>query len=177
MQYVIDPEVRAKAKAPHELFMLNLAVFHLLLAPVALTAGLGAAAILLPAVPSSLVIAYTYLRARRAADDAPWFVMVQWQLALRRYRIVVIGYALTALILGAGLLVGMATPDKTFQGIVFTIFSRFGVMPTVLTVFATFVLESQAIYQTSRGEVPDGMVKRFPPPENATGEQAVGEAQ
>ena len=52
------------------------------------------------------------------------------------------------------------------QDIVITIASRIGAVPTLLTVMVSFVLESGSIYQAGRGEVPDGMIKRFPPPQD-----------
>jgi len=55
---------------------------------------------------------------------------------------------------------------KTTQEILLTVFERIAVVPTLITVMVCFVLESSAIYQATRGEVPEGLVRRFPPPES-----------
>jgi hypothetical protein len=39
-------------------------------------------------------------------------------------------------------------------------------MPTFILVVVTFVLESGSIYQAGRGEVPDGLLKKFPAPDH-----------
>jgi hypothetical protein len=54
------------------------------------------------------------------------------------------------------------------QDIFLTISSRIGIMPTFVLVVINFVLESGSIYQAGRGEVPDGMLKRYPPPEGVS---------
>ena len=162
MEFQVGEEARKAAKAPHELFMINLAVFHLLLGPGAIIA-FGGSALVLPVGLSLLVMLYTGWRRRALDGEAPWFVVVHWRLALRRYRILLIGYALTGLILGAGLLVGMGAASPVSRDMLFTIFSRFGAMPTVLAVFICLVLESSALYQAIGGQVPDKLAALFPP--------------
>jgi hypothetical protein len=49
------------------------------------------------------------------------------------------------------------------------IWARIGVVPLLLTVMALIMLESGALYQAGRGEVPDGLVQRFPPPADLPG--------
>lgn len=163
MEWRSDEAERRAAKAPHELFMINLAVFHLLLGPAAIVLLGGGLALLVPVSLSLLVIAFTWWRGRGLEHDAPWFVMVHWKLALRRYRILVLGYGLTTLILVAGSVVGMGAESQVSRDMLFTIFSRFGAMPTILTVFVCLVLESSALYQATGGQVPDKLAALFPP--------------
>ncbi|GAB6043861.1 hypothetical protein [Endothiovibrio diazotrophicus] len=164
MDFPVDEATRKAAKSPHELFMINLAVFHLLVGPGAIIL-IGGGALELPVLLSSLVIAFTWWRGRTLEKGgAPWFVVTHWKYALRRYRILLIGYVLTALILGAGELVGMGAANQVTRDMLFTIFSRFGVMPTVLAVFVCLVLESSALYQATGGQLPDALVDRYPPP-------------
>ncbi len=166
MLYDIEETVRRKAKTPHELFMLNLAVFHLLLAPAAIVLKIGPLAFLLPLLLSLSVITYTWVRGRRAEHGDHWFVMAHWKLAFRRYRILLIAYAISATVVSAGLLISGGVDKKTTQEILLTVFERIAVVPTLITVMVCFVLESSAIYQATRGEVPEGLVRRFPPPES-----------
>jgi hypothetical protein len=76
-----------------------------------------------------------------------------------------IGYAASAVIITGGWLLAQGA-DKNMQDIFLTISSRIGIMPTFILVVVTFVLESGSIYQAGRGEVPDGLLKKFPAPDH-----------
>jgi hypothetical protein len=183
MFYEIDEAVRRKAKTPHEISMFNLMFFNLLMGAGTVVMALigvefmkkiGNLGFALPLTASLAVIAFIHLRSARAHDHEPWFVAVHWQLAMRRSRLLLIGYAITILIIGGALLIGSGA-DRNMQDIIVTIASRIGAVPTLLLVMVSFVLESGSIYQAGRGEVPDGMVKRFPPPADVQPmEQPVG---
>ena len=160
MLFAIEEPVRRRAKTPHELFVLNLAVCHLMLAPAAIVLQIGVAGFLVPLAASLSIIAFTYLRARRGRLHDPWFVAAHWTLAARRARILLAVYAISGMILGAGLLVASGIDRKTTQDIMLTVFSRIAVAPLLMG----FVLESGALYQAGRGEVPDALAKRIPPP-------------
>jgi hypothetical protein len=172
MFYEVDEAVRRKAKTPHEISMFNLMFFNLLMGAGTVVMALigvefmqriGNWGFVLPLTASLLVIAFIHVRATRAPEHAPWFVAVHWQLAMRRSRLLLIGYAITITIIGGALLLASGA-DRNMQDIIVTIASRIGAVPTLLLVMVSFVLESGSIYQAGRGEVPDGMVKRFPPP-------------
>jgi hypothetical protein len=49
------------------------------------------------------------------------------------------------------------------------VWARIAVVPLLLTVMVTIMLESGALYQAGRGELPDGLVKQFPPPADLRG--------
>lgn len=163
MQFNIADPVRTRAKNAHELFILNLIAFHLLLAPAAIALGIGAWGLLLTPLFSLPVLGYIFLRARRAETQDPWFVMVHWKISVQRAKLLLGSYGVTAAIL---LLVFLLTrsADHSMRQILFTVFTRVGVMPVVITVFVSFVLESSSLYQAGKGEVPDGMVRRHPAP-------------
>jgi hypothetical protein len=164
MLYEIADSERRKAKFPHELFMLNLALFHLLLAPVAIVLDIGVWGFLIPLLASFSVITFTFFRSRRAEHGAPWFVAAHWKLAMRRYRILFIVYLISSAIVGIGLLIGMGSEDRNMAGIMLAVFSRIAAAPLLIGVILCFVLESGSIYQAGRGEVPEMVVKRCPPP-------------
>ena len=107
---------------------------------------------------------FIYWRARRAERADPWFVMAHWKIALRHCRLLLIGYGITGgiLLLASLLTLGM---QGNMQEIFFTAITRLGVMPTVILVFVSFILESSALFQAVRGEVPDAIVNRYPAPE------------
>ena len=168
MLFQLDDAIKKKARAPHELFMFNLAVFHLMFAPVSVFLMRDVTALLIPLTFSSIVIIYIFIQGKRAEAGGHWFVMTHWKLAFRRARVLMIGYALTALIIGGGALMAMNSAQTSMQDIIITISSRIGVMPTFILVVVNFVLESGSIYQAGRGEIQDAMVKKYPAPENVT---------
>jgi len=167
MQVTIDDAVRRKARAPHELLMINLAAFHLMLAPAAIAMGIGVWGLLLTPFFSGLVILYIYLRGKRAERSDPWFVMVHWKLAWRRCRLLLIGYAVSAVFIGGGVMLAMGSKEKTMRDIIVTIATRIGVMPTVVIVLVSFVLANMALEQVNKGEVPDKLAASYPSPEDA----------
>ncbi len=144
--------------------MLNLALFHLLLAPVAIVLDIGALGFMIPLIASLSVIAFTFVRSHQTEQGAPWFIAAHWKLAMRRYRILLTVYLISSAIVGVGLLVGMRAEDSNMAGIMLTVFSRIAAAPLLIGVILCFVLESGSIYQAGRGEVPDAMANRFPPP-------------
>lgn len=153
-----------KAKTPHELSMLNLVAFHLLGAPAAIALNhvlhVDFYGFLLPLGLSLSFIAFLWFRVKYGLKDAPWFVAMHWRLSANRTRVLLVGYAITATILGFAFLV---TSGSSKAEIMMVALSRVAAVPVLVTVMICFVLEQSAIYQAGRGEVPDGLVKRFPP--------------
>ena len=171
MHYDIAAEIGRKARTPHELLMMNLAAFHLLLAPAAIALGvrypqIGAWWLLLTPIFSGFVIAYIYLRGRRAEHSDPWFVMAHWKLAWRRCRLLLIGYAISAVMIGGGALLAVNSATA-MREIVLTIAIRVGVMPTVVLVLVSFVMANMALEQANKGDIPDGIVSRYPAPQES----------
>jgi hypothetical protein len=168
----IDEGLRRRAKTPHELAMVNLLLFNLLLCAGLLASTLAQKgsvishyrdiAIAVPLGLSLLLIGYSFLRARRAGGGDPWFVAAHWRLATRRYRILLIAYLVGAALIGLGWLLSLSNPR--LQEFMFLAFIRVAVAPMLITVMVIAVLESGSIYQAMRGEVPDALAQRFPPP-------------
>lgn len=160
-----DEAVRKKARRPHELSMLNLAAFHLLAAPLATVLGgemgLGLYALFIPLFLSFSVIGFTWYKASSSQHSEHWFVSTHWILAAKRTKVLFVGYAISASIL---LFAHLVTGDGAKHDIMMVALTRVAIAPVVLTVMIGFVLESGSIYQAGRGEVPDGLVKKYPAP-------------
>jgi hypothetical protein len=105
-------------------------------------------------------------------------------MAASRYRLILIAYLVCAAILSIALLgkqeeTEIAAQLKSLppamqemerhkiesQDMASAIWARIGVVPLLLAVMVTIMLESGALYQAGRGEVPDALVARFPPPD------------
>lgn len=162
MIFDIDASIRKRAKTPHELSMLNLLGCHLIAAPASIVLDVGLLGFLIPLALSFTVIGYIWYRSASTANRDDWFVAAHWRLSANRTRILMVGYAVSAVILGMALL---ATSGSSKGDIMMVAISRVAVVPTLLTVMVCFVLESGSIYQAGRGEVPDGVIRRMPPPE------------
>ncbi|WP_296898688.1 hypothetical protein [Thiohalocapsa sp.] len=194
MFYAVDEGQRRKGRAPHELAMINLLLFNLLIG-VALLAGSMAEpdslihklkwpAVALPLAASLVVMVITWVRASRGAKHAPWFAAAHWRLAAGRWRILLLAYVISAGVVSLAFLGGdgdttafeariadlppamqaMERRKAASQDMGTAIWARIGVVPLLLTVMTLIMLESGALYQAGRGEVPDSVTKRFPPP-------------
>lgn len=184
MFFEVDETTRRRAKAPHELAMVNLLLFNLLML-IALLAGsflqkgsplleyrlLG---VLIPLGASLAIVAYTFLRAGRRAAGRPWFAAAHWRLARSRYQILLIAYLVGAGLIGLGWLLSQGQTKPGMQELMFVALERVAIAPVLIALMALIMLESGALYQAGRGEVPDAVARRFPPPADlqASGESA-----
>lgn len=160
----IPAEISGKARIPHNIFMLNLALFHLLMTPASIALEIGIAGMLAPLFLSLAVVTYTYIKSKQLVQNAHWFVLAHWMLAVKRYRILLISYAVTASLILIGWLLAMSSPDPNMQNILQTVFIRIAIMPVLLIVMINFYLESSAINMASRGEIPDSIINTLPEP-------------
>lgn len=171
MFYPVSEAERRLAKSPHELAMVNLLLFNLLML-IALLGGsfLERDSVLAPykmigvALPlgiSLVIIAYSALRAIRTEQ---WFVAAHWRLATRRYRVLLVAYLAGAGLIGLGWLLAHTQAKSAMQDMLFIALQRVAIAPLLITLMVIIMLESGSIYQAQRGEVPNGLVKHFPPP-------------
>jgi hypothetical protein len=179
MFFPIPEPVRRQAKSPHELGMINLLLFNLLML-IALLGGsfvekdstLAPYRLLGVAVPlgiSLAIIAYSLLRARRTRRDGPWFLAAHWRLAVARYRILLIAYLAGTGLIGLGWLLAHTQKLPGMQDMMFIALQRVAIAPMLITLMVLIMLESGALYAAQRGEVPDGLVSAFPPPADLAG--------
>lgn len=198
MFFSIDEAARKQAKTPHELAMINLIVFNLMIG-VALLAGSMAQpesviarykwlAVAAPLTVSLALIGFTWLKAARTAQGQSWFVAAHWRLSARRYRLLLLAYVICAAILSLAFVGGndqagietrihdlspamreMERRKLQSQDMASAVWARIGVVPLLIAVMVSIMLESGSIYQASRGEIPDGLIERFPPPSGQPG--------
>ena len=175
MQFEINPSIRRQGRAPHELAMINLLVFNLLFC-MAILAGTMAPqgsvlehyklwSITVPLCLSLCVIGYSFWQSREAKAAGPWFIAAHWTVATSRYKFLIIAYLVGATLVGLGWLISLSNPK--LQELMFVALVRVAVAPMLISVMVLAVLESGALAQADNGEVPDGVVKRLPPPDDA----------
>lgn len=143
---------RKMAQAPHNVFISSAFIFDLMMTPAAIGLKIGMYGLLVPLTLSLLVLGYIYKRSRAMTQYK--FVDAHWRLAFRRSQWLMAGYAISgALIFLAWLL--SSTTQGGMQHIMWTALTRIAIMPTLIAVMVTLVMEASAASQAARGEVPE----------------------
>ena len=155
-----DAEVK-QAQFPHNLFVAGLFMFDLLMTPAVIGLKIGMIGLLIPLLCSGSLIAYIYLRSKKTTH---WFVDIHWKLAFVRAQWLLIGYAISAVLIFVAWLVSISSSDHNMQHILWTALTRIALMPTLILVLVTAVMEASAIPMASKREVPDKLAASFPPP-------------
>lgn len=161
MVFAIEPSEIKTAKGAHDAFMIHLGAL-LLLGPLSIFLGIGPVAIAVPLLFSTGFVLYTRFRVSHASS---WYVEMHWRLALRNYRWLFLGYTITTLLLLLSWLVESTSSSGSPDQLLAVALIRIGVMPTIVMVLVCFVVENGALNQALRHEVPDWLIKSFPPPE------------
>lgn len=160
MRYEVnDAEIKA-AKHPHEWFLVNLITNHVLLFVAFLSASSLQGFLILVPIISVAILGYLLIRARRAHVSAPWFVHCHWQIAARRSRFFILMLAIMGLVIGTVLLVSGGDPEPQHYAL-----GGLGILPTMITVLALIVMESEAMHQARTGQLPKWVVEQYPNPE------------
>jgi uncharacterized membrane protein len=181
MFFPVPEADRRLAKSPHELAMVNLLLFNLAMliallggsfvqadSPLAPFRGLGVA---VPLGISLAIVGYSFLRAARAARFEHWFVAAHWRLTTERYKLLLIAYVAGAGLIGIGWLLAHTQEKPAMQEMLFIALQRVAIAPMLITLMVIIMLESGSIYQAQRGEVPDSVIRRFPPPPDLPGSE------
>ena len=155
-----DAETR-KAQIPHNLFVSGLFLFDLLMTPAVLALKVGMVGLFIPLVCSGTLIAYIFIRSKQTTT---WFVDAHWKLAFARAQWLLTGYAISAALIFVAWLISISSSDHNMQHMLWTALTRIALMPTLILVLVTAVLEASAIPMASRREVPDKLAASFAPP-------------
>jgi len=159
MIFPVDDTEKKLARWPHNLFVLNIFFFNLLMTPAAIVLNVGMYGFLIPLACSLSVIAAIYLR---SIKTTVWFVDMHWRLSFQRCLWLMGGYGITALLMLVGWLISLTAADARMAEIMFTAISRIAVLPTLLAVMVTVVFEAGGLQLVNKGEVPDKLVERYP---------------
>lgn len=161
MQFEVSEQDVKRAQAPHNLFISGLFVFNLLMTPAVIVLKVGLIGILIPLFCSGALLAYIYLRSRKTTG---WFVDAHWRLSFRHGQWLMVGYAISGSLIMIAWLLTFAAHDASMKHIMMTALTRIAVIPTLIAVMVTAVMEAGALSQAGKREVPDGLAKKFPPP-------------
>jgi hypothetical protein len=161
MQFEVSPAEINAAHAPHNLFVSGLFLIDLMMSPAVIVLKLGMPGLMFTLFCSLALLGYIYLRSRKTTT---WFVDAHWRLSWSRCRILMFGYTLSAVLIGLAWLVSLSAHEASMGHIMWTAMTRIALVPTLLIVLLTAIMEAGAIGMASKGEVPDKIVAAFPPP-------------
>lgn len=157
MIFNVSEEEAKKAKAPHDLFLINLIFNHIFMFAAFLTASSLWKWVILVPIFSFVVLTYTIIRARYSLKHDSWYVMCHWQICAKRSWVFIGMIALMLLAVAIVMLVsgGHPTPQqKALAGI--------AILPTMITTFVLIIMETVSLDDSKNGRVPDAVVERFP---------------
>ena len=161
MQFEISERERKKARHPHDILLINLVTNHILMfvALLGLAKTYPVLLLVTPAI-SIAILSYLLIRAHFALTTASWFEKCHWQLCRQRSRFFIAMLAIMGLVIITVLLISGGDPKPQHFAI-----GGVGILPTMLSVLALIVMESDAMHQAKQGKLPDSIVKRFPNPD------------
>ena len=163
MYYDVTDEQRKAAKLPHEIFLLNLITNHILIFVGLLgIAGSYPWVMLVTPTISIVLLSYVILRAQKALKKDDWYVAIHWQLSAFRSKLfigmlAVLGVIIVGLLLSVGGDANQLRPGHYAVGGV-------AMLPTLITVLVLIIMESDAVHKAKMGQVPQSLMKKYPPP-------------
>ena len=161
MQFEISEAEIKHAQLPHNLLIAGLFALNLLMAPAVIALHAGMIGLLIPLSSTGALIAYIYLRSRKTTS---WFIDAHWRLAFRNSRWLMLGYAVTAVLILIAWLVSLTAHEASMGHILWTALTRIAILPTLAGVMVTAIMEAGAISLATKREVPDNLAASFPPP-------------
>jgi len=156
---VTEEEIKA-AKVPHDIFLSNLIMNHILLfTGIAAFGGHYIKYLALVPFFSFIALAVTFFRASRVKRGDSEFVYVHWQIA-RRWSVLFTG-VLTLLCTVSFLgWLGQEYANMMTE-MVYALIGGLGILPTLLTVLVLVVIESDSLHHARMGTIPESAKKRF----------------
>lgn len=150
-----------RAQVPHNLFVSGLFLIDLSMTPAVIVMNLGMIGLLIPLSCSLALLGYIYWRGRQTTT---WFVDAHWRLSWSRGRLLILGYGISAGLILVAWLVSLSAHEASMAHIMWKAMTRIAVVPTLIFVMVTAVMEASAIGLATKREVPDNIVSAFPPP-------------
>jgi len=157
-----EPEAHeiAAAKLPHDIFLMNLIMNHILFFTGLATLGKSYIVYLavVPAI-SVLTILYTLYRAKKVKPEDSQFVYIHWQIA-RRWSIL-FSYVLILLASVATLSYLGYQYTGLMKEAVYAFTAGLGGLPTLVTVLVLIVIESDSLHHAKSGSLPKWARRKF----------------
>jgi hypothetical protein len=162
MKFIIDEAQLRASKTPHEIFLTNLIVNHILyfIATLGVFKSLPQLVAATPLI-SMLSLGYILFRGRQSATRDPWFVQCHWQVAMKRSRLLLM--MLAGLILLLSTLYAIHIYGEVAFSQVFPLAAVVAI-PMMVTILALIIMESEALHFARSGQLPRSIVEKYPAP-------------
>ncbi len=164
MLYEISDEEKKRAKWPHDLFLVNLIGNHILtfVATLGLASSWAWPMLSVPII-SFIILGTILTKGQKSRTEESWFVMCHWQLAMQRSLFFIKMMLLMILIASFGVYGYMQL--GWMKEAVYAMIGGICVLPIMLTTLVLILMESDALHQAQKGELPEKIVKLFPNPD------------
>ncbi|AFI85835.1 hypothetical protein [Methylophaga nitratireducenticrescens] len=151
---------KTAARMPHDIFLTNLIVNHILLfTAIAATGKSYFEFIVLVPLFSFIFLGYTFVRSSRIKREGNEFVYVHWQIARRWsfFFTIILSFVVTVAVLG--------WLSYTYLGLMkeaaFALVGGLSFLPTLISVLILIVIEMEALHHARVGTLPEWAKRRF----------------
>ena len=150
----------ASAKVPHDIFISNLIMNHILLFTGLATFGQSYMKFLvLVPIISICTLSYTFYRASKVKREDSEFVYIHWQIARRWSKLFAIALTLLATVSTLGWLANQQL--GLMKEAVYALIGGLGILPTLVTVLVLIVIESDSLHHARVGTLPKWAQRKF----------------
>jgi len=160
---VSDEEIK-KAKAPHDIFLINLIGNHILtfVATLGLATSWAWPMLIVPIV-SFILTGYIIKKGIASRKNESWYVMCHWQIAIKRS----VFFIKMILAISVVALIGLYgyTNLGWMKEAVFALIGGVCILPIMVTTLVLILMESDALHQAAEGKLPDNMIDLYPNPD------------
>ena len=157
--HATEQEMKA-AKVPHDIFLSNLIMNHILLFTGLATFGQSYMKflVLVPIISIS-TISYTFYRAAKVKRDDNEFIYIHWQIARRWSKSFAIALTLLATVATLGWMANQYL--GLMKEAVYALIGGLGILPTLVTVLVLIVIESDSLHHARMGTLPKWAQRKF----------------
>lgn len=148
------------AKRPHDIFLSNLIMNHILLFTGLATFGQQYMdfLVVIPII-SVLTLSYTFYRAAKVKRENSEFIYIHWQIARRWSKLFAIALTLLAMVSLLGWLANQYL--GLMKEAVYAIIGGLGILPTLVSVLVLIVIESDSLHHARMGTLPKWAQRQF----------------
>jgi len=140
-----------QAQLPHNLFIAGLFIFNLLMTPAIIALKIGMMGLFIPLLCSGCLVSYFYWRGSKVTSR---FTAAHWKLAYKRGLLLFAGYAISGVLIFLAWLFSISMSDASMGQILWTALTRIALVPTLIFVMITMVMEFSAYSAATKKKIP-----------------------
>jgi len=148
--HISGAEVK-QAQLPHNLFIAGLFIFNLLMTPALIALKIGMTGLFIPLLCSGCLVSYCYWRGSKVTSP---FTAAHWKLAYKSGLLLFVGYAISGTLIFIAWLFSISMSDASMGQILWTALTRIALVPTLIFVMITMVMEFSAYSAATKKKIP-----------------------